>query len=260
MKLPQDEARWLFEEKYHFSRQQAIEKIEHLRLHPEQTLATLPKDIRHDLDQLILDVPVAYLIGWVKFLGCHIDLSLRPLIPRPETEEWVGRFLKETTATRVLDLCCGSGCIGVAVLKHLPNSRVTFVDIDPQMLKQSRLNVEQNEIASERSRFLESDLFSGVTEKYDAILANPPYVDPFGQFSPSLRHEPERALFAQNHGFKLVEQIILNAQKYLNEGGALWIEFEADQAKRVQQVANSIGWDVRVFQDQFGRDRFAILG
>ncbi|MBW7955886.1 peptide chain release factor N(5)-glutamine methyltransferase [Patescibacteria group bacterium] len=257
-----DEVRWLLEEKYHLSRAQALQTLQQLQVGDREAFRLLP-ELSSDFDQLAQRVPVAYLIGFVEFLGCHIDLSHRPLIPRPETEYWVEQFIeqekKEERKLRVLDLCCGSGCIGVAVLSHLPNSSVTFVDINDSALQQVELNLQKNELDPKRWQVINSDLFSGINEKFDVILTNPPYVSEFGQFSPSVLHEPKNAIFAQNNGFKLIEKIILGADKVLKTEGQLWLEFAFDQAQRVQEQAKKCEWQVRVFSDQFGQDRYAIL-
>ncbi|MFH2109465.1 MAG: methyltransferase, partial [Patescibacteria group bacterium] len=139
----QKEIRWLLKEKYHWTE---VEILLNKRL-------MSPKEIR-DLKRLEQGEPVAYVIGKTEFLGCTIDLSLKPLIPRPETEYWVNQVMKgknrvlpESGSTRMvkaLDLCCGSGCIGIALLKHLSNISVDFVDIDDNALKQTEINLKLN--------------------------------------------------------------------------------------------------------------------
>jgi release factor glutamine methyltransferase len=257
------ELRWLLEEKYRLSRAQAIELVEQFRAD-----GSIAPEYLQDVQMLAEGVPVAYVIGWSDFLGCHIDLSLRPLIPRPETEFWVEQCIaanltiQRQQPLRVLDLCCGSGCIGIAILKHLPNTHVTFVDIDPQMIEQTLLNIELNtstaHISEQRYAVVQSDLFSGVHGDFDVILTNPPYVSEFGEFSPTLKHEPAHALFAQKEGLAVIEQIFLTAKNHLNPNGELYVEFAADQAERVQQLGRDTGWRVRVFEDHFARDRYAI--
>lgn len=259
------EVRWLLQDKYHWPEAQ----IRQVLAGGKELSASLPSEILEDIRRLESGEPLAYVIGWVEFLGCRIDLSLRPLIPRPETEYWVEQFLRERQEARkgtqpgeelrVLDLCCGSGCIGLAVLKHLPEAVVTFVDVDPQMLAQTEKNATLNGIPGDRYQCIESDLFSGVSGQFDVILTNPPYVNPFGSFSPSLAYEPKGAIFAQKEGFELIEKVIFQAKGHLKIEGEMWLEFAHDQAERVLEAARQADWNVRVFRDQFGRDRYAVL-
>lgn len=259
------EVRWLLQDKYHWPEAQ----IRQVLAGGKELSASLPNEIQEDIHRLENGEPLAYVIGWVEFLDCRIDLSLHPLIPRPETEYWVEQFLRERQEARkgtqpgeelrVLDLCCGSGCIGLAVLKHLPDVSLTFVDVDPQMLAQTEKNAVLNGIPGDRYQCIASDLFSGVSGQFDVILANPPYVNPFGSFSPTLAYEPKRAIFAQKEGFEVIEKIIFQAKEHLKIEGEMWLEFAHDQAERVQEAARQEGWEIRVSHDQFGRDRYAVL-
>ena len=92
--------------------------------------------------------PLDYVIGWREFLGCKIDLSGKPLIPREETEFWVERVVKDLKAKseklKALDLFSGSGCIGLAVLKHCPNIKMIFGEKDPKLCKQIKKNLKLN--------------------------------------------------------------------------------------------------------------------
>lgn len=264
-----DELRWLLRDKYGWQPTAGAGMAFPTGAGP------VAAELLADLRQLQAGVPVAYLIGWVEFLGCRIELHRRPLIPRPETEYWVERCLRtvpselvqsdkqdemgKPSPVAVLDLCCGSGCIGIAMLQHWPDCRVTFVDLDPAAVAQTRHNLALNHLAAERWQLQQGDLFSGLTARFGLILANPPYVDPFGSFSDSLRHEPSLALFAQSNGMAVIERIIFTAQKHLLAGGQLWLEFAADQAERVRKLAALAGWQVRVYPDQFGHDRYAVL-
>jgi len=238
--------------------------------------------------------PLAYVIGWVPFLNCQIDLSLRTLIPRPETEFWVGEVIKElkTGAIKsvdvagslgeepihILDLCCGSGCIGIALLKNLPNVTVDFVDISEVAIQQTKINLQKNDdekkSLSKRARTMVSDLFTQLPaqpqaensayndsqNQYDLIVCNPPYVDLFGDFAPEVAYEPAQALFAQNHGLALIEQIINHSKKYLKLGGKLILEFGKGQEDEIAKLSQRAGWEhADFYDDQFGVKRWAAL-
>jgi release factor glutamine methyltransferase len=257
-----DEVHWLLEEKYGWSRQQVREAIQQSQ---SSDALLFSAEIQADFDQLSLGVPVAYLIGWVEFLGCHIDLRYRPLVPRPETEYWVEQFLKSRKKSladkqmKVLDLCCGSGCIAAAVLKHWPEAEVDAVDIADAAVRQTTHNLELLAVARGRWKVIQSDLFTSVGERYDFILCNPPYVDIFGSFSDNIKHEPELALFAQNKGISLIEQVILKCEKHLVEFGELWLEFGEGQADEVIKLGQQVGLTVVTYPDQFDRQRYAVI-
>src|SRR5258708_4979109 len=117
--------RWLLRDRYKISESEIVEKTS-TGFAPEN-FPEITDQLRDDMRRLDGGEPIQYVIGWVPFLGCTIDLSLKPLIPRPETEFWTEKVMKETlkremgdSELRALDLCCGSGCIGIALLKHVP--------------------------------------------------------------------------------------------------------------------------------------------
>ena len=189
--------------------------------------------------------PLAYVIGHQPFLDCSIDLSQRPLIPRPETEQWSQqclRAIEDASAAartphplRVLDAFCGSGCVGVAVLKHFAGRavrlQVDFADIEPRYLTQVAINLRRNGVAASPhvGSLLCSDVLSAVTDsRYDFILANPPYIDPARtQVSESvLRHEPHTALFAADRGLYFVQRLLCDAAPVLRAGAQVWVEFD----------------------------------
>jgi release factor glutamine methyltransferase len=258
-----DEVRWVLEEKYGWGRGEVTKLLQTKGDAHIAGMEQLTGEVASDLEQLAQGVPVAYIIGWVEFLGCHIDLRYRTLIPRPETEYWAERLITQAKAKerplKVLDLCCGSGCIGLAVLKHVPESTVDFVDISDQALHQTQLNLELAEVDQARYTLVHSDLFEELNGQYDVILCNPPYVDRFGYYSEHIKHEPEIALFAQNNGLSLIEKIISDLKKYLNEGGEFWLEYGEDQAEPVRQYAAAAGLHSESYKDQFGADRYAII-
>jgi HemK-like putative methylase len=245
------EIRWLLRDKYN-------------RAGWSGSLDELPVAAIADINRLESGEPLAYVIGWAPFHGLEIDLSHRTLIPRSETEYWVGEFLKRSREkidhkkeVRVLDLCCGSGCIGATVLKHWPTSHVDFVDVEQKAIDQTQLNLQKNDLSSSKFRIVLSDLFSALNDQYDFILTNPPYVDPFGNFSPSILREPMESLFAQKNGIGWIEKIILKSKNHLKDGGEMWLEFGEGQAKQVEDLGSQAGFSVTIYSDQFGRERYA---
>ncbi len=225
--------------------------------------------------------PVAYVIGWVPFLNTKIFLDSHPLIPRPETEFWVERVIKELhtyggpasgrvldlctyggpASGRVLDLCAGSGCIGVAVLKSVPNVSVDFAEIDGEHHPTIEKNLRENGIDPLRARIFGGDLFEQITGTYDFILANPPYIDPvLNRTEESVRtYEPKEALYGGHRGLEIIERIVKESPRFLTEHGVLYIEHEPEQAEAIRRIGEENGFSVVTYKDQYENYRFSRL-
>jgi release factor glutamine methyltransferase len=202
-------------------------------------------------------------------LGLKIDLSLRTFIPRPETEYWVASAIEYLASAKcddlkVLDLCCGSGCVGISVLKKIKGSCVRFVDIDPRAVRQTRINLKLNAIDSKRAKVTQGDLFEKLPSDacYDAILANPPYIDKkrAGEVqSTVLKYEPPAALWGGGkNGMSLITKIIAASKRFLADGGVLYLEFDASQRDQIESLLIKRGYvQIEFFKDQFEKLRFA---
>jgi release factor glutamine methyltransferase len=208
---------------------------------------------------------LAYVIGWTPFLDCRIYLDSHPLIPRPETEYWVEQSLpliRSIANPRVLDLFSGSGAIGVAVLSHLADARVDFGELNLFHLQVITKNIRENNIAYGRAKVIQTDVWSAITEKYDIVLANPPYIsrERTGRVQDSvLDHEPHDALFAEDGGFALIERTVREARAHLSATGHLFIEHEPEQAERLLATAKLAGFMAENRKDQYGTIRFSVL-
>ena len=205
--------------------------------------------------------PIDYVIGFVPFLETHIDLSHLPLIPRTETEFWVEDVIKKILSEesneqmRCLDAFSGSGCIGIALLKHIPNIKVDFAEKDPYLVEQINKNIEINHIDSARVNVLQSDIFETIHEKYNHIFANPPYIAKKRIDSVAesvLEWEPSDALFAQNDGLFFIEKILQESPTYLKEGGFIHLEFDAPQKEELEELLQKYPH----FESEFYKDQF----
>jgi HemK-like putative methylase len=208
--------------------------------------------------------PLAYVIGHIPFLNTEIFLESHPLIPRTETEFWVEEALKgigKEKPARVLDLCAGTGCIGVAVLKSLPLAHVDFGEVDENHHETIRKNIRENDIESSRTHIYGGDLFQNLHGQYDFILSNPPYIDPIlDRTAESVtNHEPHQALFGGVLGMEFIERIIVESPKFLNTPGVLYIEHEPEQVERIHELAGLHGFTVTTMKDQYGTLRFSRL-
>ena len=226
------------------------------------------REFYQNVERLKAGEPVDYLIGWKEFLGCKIDLSQRPLIPRAETEFWVGQILHgsrvEPGMTQVLDIFAGSGCMGIAALKHWPNTHVTFLDSQENCLRQIKINLELNNIPQDRSAVIRADVFSPYPNyklpftDYALILANPPYVATTDNLPPSVKdHEPHPALYAGENGLKFMEPFLKQAHQYLTPNGKIYLEHDPRQKNAVAEIlrsSNYSSWQFR--KDQFDKWRW----
>lgn len=211
--------------------------------------------------------PLAYLIGWVSFLNAKIYLDSKPLIPRPETEFWTEEVLKEIEKTpakntRILDLCAGSGCVGIALLKNSESSTVDFVEIDEKHHATIAKNIRENGINPARTYVYGGNLFESVpTNQYDFILSNPPYIDPkHDRSEENVRaHEPHTALYGGTDGMEIIIGIINKAQNFLAPHGVCYIEHEPEQTKAIAVLATQKGFTSATKPDQFGNLRYTRL-
>lgn len=218
---------------------------------------------------MLKDLPVEYQKGFSRFSGCRIDLSRRVLIPRIETEFWVGKVISKLKKIRrpaekkffALDIFAGSGCIGIALLKYCPGLKTDFIDIDPKAVSQIKINLKINKISPKRYRVFKSDLFQKLKkEKYDFIFANPPYVakERLSQVQPSvLKYESARALLAGKKGLYFIKKFLKGAKNFLKEEGVIFMEFDPDQKEDIRKILKKEGYnDFYFYRDQFKKYRF----
>lgn len=174
--------------------------------------------------------PLPYLMGKAFFAGMEFDIDERVIIPRSPMAELIANnfepWCNMNEVTRVLDLCCGSACIGIAMAHHFPNVKVDAVDISDEALVVAKQNVEKHGL-QDRVRLLKSDLFEAIkNEKYDLIISNPPYVDAedMGDLPDEFRHEPEISLASGHDGLDATRVILAQASEHLTEEGVLIVE------------------------------------
>ncbi|WP_204352999.1 50S ribosomal protein L3 N(5)-glutamine methyltransferase [Salinicola peritrichatus] len=174
--------------------------------------------------------PLPYLLGEAFFAGFPFEVDERVLIPRSPIAELIEQgfsaWFDELPPARVLDLCTGSGCIGIATALYLPTCEVDLVDISVEALEVAKANIVRHDVGR-RVRAVASDLFAGVAgQRYDLIVSNPPYVDArdLAAMPAEFRHEPDLALGAGRDGLDIVRRILREARAYLNDGGVLIVE------------------------------------
>jgi release factor glutamine methyltransferase len=208
--------------------------------------------------------PWEYILGYANFLDCKIDLSYKPMIPRDETAHWVQRVIeewKDKGPVRALDAYAGSGNIGIALLKHLPESRVTFNEIDAALLPQIAKSIELNDLDVSRATLIAGDSLEKITGEFDVICANPPYVDPKGEadMDPEMRYEPRIAFIGSDDGFKHHRELIREGRKYLTPRGVLYGEFDMTQADEIKKLLAASDWNYEIWNDPYGHEGVMVL-
>jgi len=166
-------------------------------------------------------VPAPYLTGEAWFAGLPFVVDERVLVPRSPFAELIDREFSPWLTRmpeRILDLCTGSGCIGIACALAFPDAEVDLVDISMEALEVAELNVARHRV-ERRVRTLESDLFEDLDQAYDLIVCNPPYVD-----ADEYRREPELALAAGIDGLDVVRRVLRDAPDWLEDEGLLLVE------------------------------------
>ncbi|MDM8546037.1 50S ribosomal protein L3 N(5)-glutamine methyltransferase [Candidatus Venteria ishoeyi] len=185
-------------------------------------------------------MPVPYLTHEAWFAGLSFYVDQRVLIPRSPFAELIQHqfspWLEAEDIHQVLELGTGSGCIAIATALALPHSQVDAVDISPDALQVARKNISDYGL-EHQVQAIESNLFSQLSgQRYDLIIANPPYVDAqeMHDLPPEYRHEPELGLAAGEDGLDLVHHIIKQATNHLNPGGVLIVEVGASEQAMIE--------------------------
>ena len=220
-------------------------------------------DLESIVERLKKNEPIQYIQGETCFYGSMFRVAPGVLIPRPETEELVDLVLKEKSRAdlRVLDIGTGSGAIAISLKAARPNWQVTASDISADALQLAKENALKNQV---ELTLIQSDVFSQITERFDMIISNPPYIayDDEDEVGINvLASEPHLALFADENGFAIYRQIIENASEHLTENGKLYFEIGYKQGEGLRALLSKHfpAKRVRVIKDMFGKDRMVVM-
>ncbi|MDU3136413.1 MAG: peptide chain release factor N(5)-glutamine methyltransferase [Anaerococcus prevotii] len=204
--------------------------------------------------------PLQYALGEWEFYGLNFKVDERALIPRFETEIIVDFLLKSSyKKDKILDIGTGSGAIAISLGKNLPTSQIVGSDIEEKALSLARENKER--LKASNVSFIKSDLFEEISEKFDIIISNPPYINQtdYDKLDERLYHEPKSALLAKEDGLYYYKRIIKDAKAYLNQGGRLVFEIGYDQKQRICELLNESDFkNITCMKDYNDFDRFII--
>lgn len=213
-------------------------------------------------DALLLGKPIQYLTGKSWFMGNEFIVNEHVLIPRPETEElveWVAEYAQIINKPlKIIDIGTGSGCIAIALKKMLPDNLITGLDISEAALSVASLNATQLNVDI---KWVEQDILmsASLPDTFDIIVSNPPYIpvremtdmqDQVKNFEPSI------ALFVSNEDPLVYYRMIARLGKqFLSNNGQLFFEIHYDQAKKIINLLDEMGYHAASRQDMFGKDR-----
>lgn len=221
--------------------------------------------LESDLVRLKTGEPVQHVLGYTWFRDLKIKVSSDVLIPRPETEELVS-FIEDYTLSeneKLIDICCGSGCIALALKHHFQSATVFAADVSDAALEMTALNSRSLSLPLELFKWnvLEEKTPEIELPLFDVVVSNPPYVrmDEINEMHPNVvRFEPHLALFVPDNEPLLFYRIIADfSRRQLREGGRLWFEINRAHGEEVAEMLESSGYsDVRIYHDMSGNDRF----
>lgn len=254
------------------SKREAIYLLSHILGKSATTLIAFPdneltenefKYFSECVDRRSLGEPFAYIKKSKSFWDIELEVNSSVLIPRPETELLVEKILSLNFQenTRVLDLGTGSGAIAISLAVHKPEWAIVATDKSALSLELAQRNAEKYQLNN--LTFHQGSWFSALPEKtkfndFDVIVSNPPYISEDSDYlkEGDVRFEPLHALVADKKGLADLEEIILNAKRYLRVGGYLMVEHGYDQAHAVQALFLQAGFSqIHTLQDLQGLDR-----
>lgn len=200
--------------------------------------------------------PLAYLTGRKEFFGLPLQVDARVLDPRPDTEtlvDWALECLQEIAAPQVIDLGTGSGAIALALQHARPDAQVTAVDASADALAVARANAQRLGLAVDCRL---GHWLSGIEERFDLIVSNPPYIAEDDPHLAALHHEPRQALTAGRDGLDDLRVICEQAPAHLHPGGWLLLEHGWEQAHAVRALLQTAGFtQVQSRRDLAGIER-----
>lgn len=212
------------------------------------------------IKKLLKGEPIQYILGKQEFMGIEFAVNKDVLIPQPDTEilvEEVIKLLKQYKKPKILDLCTGSGAIAISISEKVSEAQIYASDISEKALAIARINDRSKKI-----KFILSDLFNNIEDKFDIIVSNPPYIKTheIEKLSKEVQNEPILALDGGIDGLEFYRKIIGQASKYIKKNGYLCLEIGEKQKKQVKDIINNEKKyaDIKEYKDLNENDRVII--
>lgn len=217
------------------------------------------------IEKIIKGKPVQYITNNQEFMKLNFYVDENVLIPQPDTEILVEEVIKSIDIMEnieILDMCTGSGCIGISLAKNIENTKVTLVDISKEAIEIAKKNAIQNGVEN-KVTFIQSDMFENVKGKFDIIVSNPPYIktDIIQTLDKQVQNEPHIALDGGEDGLDFYKMLINEAHKYLKKDGKIFLEIGYDQKQEVESLAKQSKHykKIETIKDLSQNDRVIIL-
>lgn len=198
--------------------------------------------------------PLQYIFGEWDFYGRSYYVGPGVLVPRADTETLIDgakEYLENIENPEILDLCAGSGCIGITLAKEFPKSNVTLIEKYDEAIRYAEKNIERNN--ADNAKLLKGDVFEGTgnDKKYDLVISNPPYIpeNEMKDISPETKFEPETALLAADGGMEFYKAIIKNYTSSLKSGGMIAFEVGIGESEKVADLFKNAGYRVSIKKD-----------
>ena len=233
------------------------EKIEYLKKYLKD------KDVDTAIKELESGIPVQYIVGNIDFYGNTINVNKNVLIPRFETELLVDKTIKYIKTNfkhhvDILDIATGSGCIAITLKKEI-DSTVDASDISESALKVAQENALNNKVDI---NFINSDMLTNITKKYDIIISNPPYLTKEDDIMDIVKNnEPEIALYAKDNGLYYYDVILKNIKNNLKDKYLIAFEIGYTQGEAIKNIALKYldNINVKIEKDYSNKDRFVFI-
>ena len=261
-----------------------------LQLNRQEIVTNLEKEVKEEqkdryylaLIEIIQGMPIQYITNTQEFMKLNIFVNENVLIPQPDTEILVEEVIKIAeleSKTKILDMCTGSGCIGVSLAYYLKNAKITMSDISKNAIEIAKKNAKENKVVAtdisiealkvakqndkeNKIKFIQSDLFENINEKFDIIVSNPPYIetDVIKSLSKQVQNEPKIALDGGKDGLLFYRKLIKEAPNFLNDNGYLCMEIGYNQKEEVIKLAKQKESfsKIEAIKDLSGNDRVII--